>query len=321
MTTGAAAAYLALAHTGELERRAAAALARLESCRVCPRACGVNRLADERKLCRTGRHARVSACFAHFGEEDCLRGDRGSGTIFFSGCNLRCVFCQNWETSQAGLGELVDARTLAELMLGLQDFGCHNINLVTPEHVVPQILEALPLAVAGGLRLPLVYNSSAYDSLDSLRLLRGIVDIYMPDFKLWSSASAAAWLGAKDYPEVARAAFKEMHAQVGDLRLDERGLAVRGLLVRHLVMPGRLEETSAIARWLAKELSSDTYVNVMGQYRPEGRVLEQPGRWPALEHRTAHAEYEGAVAAVQAAGLWRLDERAVRPRRLRTSPG
>jgi putative pyruvate formate lyase activating enzyme len=317
MTTGPAPAYLALARTGELERRAQAALERLASCTLCPRACRVDRSADERGLCRTGRHAHVSACFPHFGEEDCLRGDRGSGTIFFSWCNLRCVFCQNWETSQSGIGEPVDARTLAQRMLGLQDLGCHNINLVTPEHVVPQLLEALPLAVAGGLRLPLVYNTSAYDAPESLALLRGIVDIYMPDFKVWRTSSAARWLGAKDYPEVARTAIKAMHAQVGDLLLDDRGVAVRGLLVRHLVMPDALEETNPIVRWLAEELGPDTYLNVMGQYRPEGRVLTHAGSWPALERPTTRAEYEAAVAAARAAGLRRLDERAPLPRRLR----
>ena len=301
--------YLALYRSGELDRRVTEGLSLLRSCSVCPRACHVDRLADETKLCHTGRWARVSACFPHFGEEDCLRGWGGSGTIFFSWCNLRCVFCQNWETSQGGLGEEVDARTLAALMLDLQERGCHNVNLVTPEHVVPQLLEALPHAIGAGLRLPIVYNTSAYDSLDSLRLLDGIVDIYMPDFKVWRPARAARWLGAKDYPAVARAALTEMHRQVGDLRIDSDGLAVRGLLVRHLVMPDSHDDTRAIVQWLADTLGTDTYLNVMGQYRPEGRVLRERGRWPALERGISRDEAADAVALARAAGLQRLDGR------------
>ena len=301
--------YLALYRSGELDRRVTEGLSLLRSCSVCPRACHVDRLADETKLCHTGRWARVSACFPHFGEEDCLRGWGGSGTIFFSWCNLRCVFCQNWETSQGGLGEEVDARTLAALMLDLQERGCHNVNLVTPEHVVPQLLEALPHAIGAGLRLPIVYNTSAYDSLESLRLLDGIVDIYMPDFKVWRPARAARWLGAKDYPAVARAALTEMHRQVGDLRIDSDGLAVRGLLVRHLVMPDSHDDTRAIVQWLADTLGTDTYLNVMGQYRPEGRVLRERGRWPALERGISRDEAADAVALARAAGLQRLDGR------------
>ncbi len=299
--------YVELWRSGALSGRVAEALAGLASCTVCPRACRVDRLADARKLCHTGRRARVSAAFAHFGEEACLRGTHGSGTIFFSWCNLRCVFCQNWETSQVGLGDEVDARTLAQLMLVLQARGCHNINLVTPEHVVPQLLEALLHAIAGGLRLPIVYNTSGYDAHDSLRLLDGIVDVYMPDFKVWYASTAASWLGAKDYPEVARTAITEMHRQVGDLRLDARGLAVRGLLVRHLVMPEGLQETRAIVRWLADTLGTDTFLNVMGQYHPDGRVLREANRWPSLRRLVTPAEYRDAVAAARAAGLHRLD--------------
>jgi len=301
--------YLALYHSGELDRRVAEGLALLRSCSVCPRACHVDRLADATKLCHTGRWARVSACFPHFGEEDCLRGWGGSGTIFFNWCNLRCVFCQNWETSQRGLGEEVDARTLAALMLGLQEHGCHNINLVTPEHVVPQVLEALPHAIGAGLRLPIVYNTSGYDSLHSLRLLDGIDVLFMPDFRGGLAATTDRWLGAKDYPAVARAAITEMHRQVGDLRLDADGLAVRGLLVRHLLMPDSLDETSAIVRWLAETLGTDTYLNVMDQYRPEGRVLRERGRWPTLERGIRRDEVANAVAAARTVGLHRLDER------------
>lgn len=307
-------AYLGLWRSGELARRVEEGLKVLASCTVCPRNCRVNRLADERKLCHVGRLARVSSCFAHFGEEDCLRGWNGSGTIFFSGCNLRCVFCQNWEISQDGLGEEVDARRLAAMMLDLQRQGCHNVNLVTPEHVVPQVLEALPYAIEGGLRLPIVYNTSSYDSLHSLRLLDGVVDIYMPDFKVWDPSIAAKWLGAKDYPEVTRAAIAEMHRQVGDLTFDDAGLAVRGVLVRHLVMPGNLDDTAAILRWLAETLGTDTYVNVMDQYRPDYRVVREPGRWPQLERGITSDERRRALAVAHAVGLHRMDRRLRTPR-------
>jgi len=235
--------YLALHASGELAERARRALALLEGrCLVCPRLCKVDRLADGAGLCRVGRRAVVASHFPHFGEENCLRGRRGSGTIFFSGCNLRCVFCQNHDISWQLHGERVTPDGLAGMMLELQAIGCHNINWVTPEHVVPQILEALPLAVDGGLTLPLVYNTSAYDSPDSLALMDGIVDVYMPDFKLWSSELARRYLAKRDYPEVARHSLREMHRQVGDLVLDEHGMARRGLIVRHLVMPGLLRK-------------------------------------------------------------------------------
>lgn len=208
-------AYMALHRSGELRRRAAAGLERLSHCLVCPRDCGVDRMMDKTAACKTGRYARVGSYFPHFGEEDCLRGWNGSGTIFFSMCNLRCVFCQNYDISQAGEGEETRPERLAEMMLELQAMGCHNINFVTPEHVVPQILEALPLAVEGGLGLPLVYNTSAYDSMDSLGLMEGIVDIYMPDFKFWDERLSLRYLLAKDYAQAARRAIREMHRQVG----------------------------------------------------------------------------------------------------------
>ncbi|HVP51350.1 MAG TPA: radical SAM protein, partial [Terriglobales bacterium] len=230
--------YLNLWESGELARRVERGLSKLGDCALCPRDCHVNRLADKFAVCRSGRYARVSSHFAHFGEEDCLRGTRGSGTIFFSGCNLRCVFCQNFEVSWLVEGEITPPRRLAAMMLELQERGCHNINFVTPEHVVPQILEALLIAVEGGLRLPLVYNTGAYDSLDSLELMDGLVDIYMPDFKFWDPEMARRYLRAPDYPETARRAIKEMHRQVGPLTVDENGLGLRGVLLRHLVMPG-----------------------------------------------------------------------------------
>ncbi len=306
MTAEAWPAYLALS-PAELRKRAARAVRALAACTVCPRDCKVDRLVDRTAVCKTGRQARVASHFPHLGEEDCLRGWRGSGTIFFSWCNLRCVFCQNFDVSQEGAGREVSAGELAGMMLELQARGCHNINLVTPEHVVPQILEALPAAVERGLTLPLVYNTSAYDGMESLRLMDGIVDIYMPDFKCWDPEASFRYLRAREYPAAARAALREMHRQVGDLVLDERGLARRGLLVRHLVMPGGLAGTPEIARFLAEEISPHTYVNVMDQYRPAGRVSR--GDFEELARPIGHGEYEEAVRAMLGAGLHRLDHR------------
>ena len=237
-------AYLSLG-AGEVAARAEMALRLLrpDRCGVCPRLCTVSRLADQRGLCAIGRQAVVASHFPHFGEEDCLRGKNGSGTIFFSGCNLRCVFCQNFGISWQVRGEPVTPERLAAMMLELQDRGCHNINLVTPEHVVPQILEALPLAIGGGLRLPIACNTSCYDSMDSLALMDGIADIYLPDLKVWIPGRARRYLRMPGYPQAACQAVTEMHRQVGPLRLGQDGLARRGLLVRHLVMPGMLEET------------------------------------------------------------------------------
>jgi putative pyruvate formate lyase activating enzyme len=301
------AAY-AMLPAGELRRRAERALGGLADCRACPRDCRVNRLEDRWSACKTGRHAVVSSYFAHFGEEDCLRGTRGSGTIFFAHCNLRCVFCQNFEISQ-GLpaGPAVPglpAASIAQMMLELQRQGCHNINLVTPEHVVPQVLEALDLAARRGLTLPLVYNTSAYDALDSLRLLDGIVDIYMPDLKCWSREFGKRFLLAGDYAEAARAAILEMHRQVGPLVLDRGGLARRGLLIRHLMMPGGSSETRAILEWIARELGTETFINLMEQYHPAGKVSS--GRYPALERRPSRAEIDEAYRVAQALGLRRL---------------
>jgi len=270
-------------------------------------------LADEKAVCKVGRRAKVSSYFPHFGEEDCLRGWNGSGTIFFSWCNLKCVFCQNWETSNEGAGEEVGPRELAQMMLELQARGCHNINFVTPEHVVPQILEALPYAFESGLRLTLVYNTSAYDSLHSLQLLNGIVDIYMPDFKYWDTEASAQFLKAKDYPERARAAIREMHRQVGDLAIDENRLARRGLLVRHLVMPSALADTARILEWLAQEISPRTYVNVMDQYSPDGMVLRQPQKYSVLNRRVTAAEHRQALRLAESAGLERIDRREPHP--------
>lgn len=300
-------AYMALYRTGELQHRAKIAVKMLEECYACPRNCGVNRLADKTAACKTGRYARVGSYFPHFGEEDCLRGWQGSGTIFFSWCNLRCVFCQNFDISQDGDGQETHRERLAEMMLELQTRGCHNINFVTPEHVVPQVLEALPLAVEKGLRLPIVYNTSAYDSMESLRLLDGIIDIYMPDFKFWDADLSLHYLKAKDYPEVVRQTVKEMHRQVGDLKFDENGLAKHGLLVRHLVMPGQIAGTEAIMRFLAEEISPQTYVNVMAQYYPAGKVNLE--KYTEINRHITNKEYAEAVQLAKKVGLSRLDER------------
>jgi len=297
-------AYVRAFETGALQERARQAVEVLRCCRVCPRDCEVDRFNNKPGVCRSGRLARVASAFPHFGEEDCLRGWRGSGTIFFCGCNLRCVFCQNFDISQQGAGQQVSAGQLAELMLELQGAGCHNLNFVTPEHVVPQILEALVPAVEGGLRVPLVYNTSAYDSLESLRLMEGLVDIYMPDFKLWEAEHCARYLIARDYAEAARAAIAAMHAQVGELKVDEQGLALRGVLVRHLVMPGLLADTHEIMRWLAG-LSRDTFVNVMDQYHPAHKAEREP-RFADINRRLRDSEFEQALHAARGAGLWRL---------------
>jgi putative pyruvate formate lyase activating enzyme len=301
-------AYVKACEAGQLQERAQQAVEALRSCRVCPRGCRIDRFNNKIGVCQSGRHARVSSAFPHFGEEDCLRGWRGSGTIFFSWCNLRCVFCQNYDISQLGDGTEVAPPELARLMLELQAAGCHNLNLVTPEHVVPQILEALVPAVERGLRLPLVYNTSAYDSLESLRLLDGVVDIYMPDFKLWNPEHCRKYLTAGDYADAARAAIRAMHAQVGELKVDEDSLALRGVLVRHLVMPGLLDDTREIMRWLATECSRDTYVNVMDQYRPAYKV-ETGEVFVGINRRITAGEFEQALEHARAAGLWRFDAR------------
>ncbi len=307
-------AYLALDRLGELAERVSAGLRELEDCCACPRNCHVNRMADLSRVCHTGRYARVASAFPHFGEEDCLRGWHGSGTIFFSLCNLRCVFCQNWDISQNAVGRVSPPERIAELALDLQRQGCHNINLVTPEHVVPQVLEAVAAAIPRGLRLPIVYNTSAYDSISSLRLLDGVVDIYMPDFKFWERDTAKRLVKAKDYPDRAREAIQEMHRQVGVLKFGPDGLARRGVLVRHLMMPGQSAEAEAIFRWLADEVSPDTYVNIMGQYRPEygvGQVAGDglPAKYAEIDRSPAGEELERAHAAARRAGLWRFDER------------
>ena len=300
-------AYLNTWRQGALEAKVEAAIAELGECRACPRDCGIDRLADQTAACRTGRRAIVSSAFAHFGEEDCLRGLRGSGTIFFSFCNLRCVFCQNWDISQRRSGREMNALEIAELMLELQAQRCHNINFVTPEHVAPQVIEAIAEAVPRGLNLPIVYNTSAYDALSSLELLDGLVDIYMPDFKFWSNENAKRLAKVTDYPERARAVIREMHRQVGPLCFGSDGVARRGVLLRHLVMPGSLDETRAILTWIADELGPDTYVNLMDQYRPAGKVSRD--LYPEINRPLSGSEFLAAVRIANELGLVRLDHR------------
>jgi len=297
-------AYLALLESGALDERVARAWDRLASCDLCARYCRVNRLEGIRgAICRTGEQAVVASYGPHHGEERPLRGWRGSGTVFFSWCNLRCVYCQNWDISQQGEGRAATPEELADILLDLQAMGCHNINLVSPSHVVAQILAALAIASRRGLCLPLVYNTGGYDSPEALALLDGVVDIYMPDMKYGDSAVAHRYSHVRDYWEVNRAAVKEMHRQVGDLVLDERGIAQHGLLVRHLVLPGNLAGTDTVLEFLAREISPATYLNLMDQYHPCYRAAD----YPPLDRRLTAAEYRAALAVAQRVGLHRLD--------------
>ena len=301
-------AYLESLKTGLLEEKAADARSRMRHCTLCPRHCGVNRLEGETGFCRTAEQAWVSSFDPHFGEEAPLVGSGGSGTIFFTHCNLLCLFCQNFDISHGGKGEPVKDATLAGMMLQLQEAGCHNINFVTPSHVVPQILSAVALAAAEGLRVPLVYNSGGYDRVETLKLLEGVVDIYMPDFKFWDPDIAERACQARDYPKVARRALIEMHRQVGDLQIGSDGIAYRGVLLRHLVLPGGRAGTADIMEFVAEQVSANTYVNVMPQYRPCGRAGEIEG----LEKKPTEAEFEVALAATRKAGITRIDP----PRRM-----
>jgi len=292
--------YQRLFREGRFEERIAEGLQLLRSCSLCPRRCGVNRLEDEPSgMCGIGRRAEVASYNAHHGEEPPISGWAGSGTIFFSHCNLMCAYCQNYPISQLGEGRQAKAENLAGMMLSLQEQGCHNINFVTPSHVVPQILEALALAASRGLRLPLVYNSSGYDSLEELSLLDGIVDIYMPDSRYGDNGEAAEYSGVKDYVEVNRAALKEMHRQVGDLILNAEGLARRGLLVRHLILPHGLAGSEEVLRFLAEEVSPRTYLSLMAQYFPAYKAVKEE----RLQRRITAREYERAVELAERYGL------------------
>ncbi|WP_299198175.1 radical SAM protein [Thermocrinis sp.] len=285
--------YLNLTES-QWKERIERALSLLESCEVCPHRCGVNRLKGELGFCKTGKNAIVDSYFPHRGEEKPIRGYRGSGTVFFSYCNMRCIYCQNYQISQLGEGREVSPEELAEIFLELQAMGCHNLNLVTPSHVVPQILSALYLAVQKGFRLPIVYNTSSFDSLESLRLLEGIVDIYLADLKYADREIARRYSKVKNYPEIAMAAIREMYRQVGDLILDERGIAVKGLLVRHLVLPNGLAETEKVAEFLGS-LSKNMAVNVMDQYYPSYMAW----KYPELSRRITQREYHQALSSMK----------------------
>ena len=303
--------YQKLHDSNELQNRIDRAYELLRECRLCPRKCGVNRLEGEVGVCGLGKDAMVSSFAPHFGEESPLVGRHGSGTIFMTNCNLKCVFCQNYDISHLGHGSTVTLEEFAGMMLTLQRHGCHNINIVTPTHIVPQMLSALQIAATNGLRVPLVYNCGGYESLETLKILDGVVDIYMPDFKYADPEVGQLLSKAKDYPSVAKAALKEMHRQVGDLVWDDDGIAQRGLLVRHLVLPNGLAGTPEVMQFLAEEISKSTYVNVMAQYRPCYRAYE----FPEINRRPTRQEYQDAVQAALDAGLTRLDDR-VRTRRL-----
>jgi len=306
--------YLALLGSGELKQRVQGAYERLHACDFCGRGCHVDRY-EQLGACKTGVRAVVSSSGPHLGEEDPLRGYYGSGTIFFAWCNLNCQFCQNYDISQLGYGQEVELEELAGMMLSLQAQGCHNINFVSPTHVTPQILAAVLIAAEAGLRLPLVWNTGGYDSLAALALLDGVVDIYMPDMKYADEETAYKYSRVKQYPAVNQAAVREMHRQVGDLVLDKNSIALQGLLVRHLVLPEGLVGTAEIAHFLVEEVSRDTYINVMDQYRPCYKAAELP----PLDRPITRAEYEQAVHQAREAGLHRFDKRE--PRFLRILRG
>jgi len=301
-------AYISTFEQGLLKEKVTKAHNLLKSCVLCPRKCGVDRLAGETGICKTAKHSWVSSYNPHFGEEEPLVGTHGSGTIFFTHCNLLCLFCQNFGISHQGDGQPVSEGELAGIMLALQNQGCHNINFVTPSHVVPQILAAVDIAVPQGLTVPLVFNTGGYDRVATLKLLNGVIDIYMPDLKFWDSRVAEKACQAGDYPEVAQKALIEMHRQVGDLQIDDAGIARRGLLIRHLVLPDELAGTRQIMRFIAQKISPDSYVNVMSQYRPCGRAAEVKG----LNSQLSTQDYHIAVEAAIQEGITRLD----RPHRI-----
>ena len=300
-------AYIKTFEKGLLQKKTQTAYRILNSCNICPRRCRINRIAGETGICKTAKNAWVSSYNPHFGEEAPLVGSCGSGTIFFTHCNLMCLFCQNFDISHEGYGQEVSDEQLAAMMVALQQKGCHNINFVTPSHVVPQILSALEIAIQEGLCVPLVYNSGGYDRVETLKLLEGIIDIYMPDFKFWDAAVAESACQAKDYPKIACRALREMHRQVGDLMIGENGIAQKGLLIRHLVLPGGMAGTREIMRFIAREISTNSYVNIMSQYRPCGRADEING----LSAPLSPADFQNALQAAAAEGITRLD----RPRR------
>ena len=298
-------AYIATLKEGALEDKIRQAREMLKSCRVCPRDCGVNRLDGEIGFCEMGPRAVVSSANPHFGEENPLVGSNGSGTIFLTSCNLKCIFCQNYEISHDMEGDEAEPAQVARLMLELRRMGCHNINFVTPTPHVPALLEAIGIAAGAGLDVPIVYNTGGYDSVETLKLLDGVVDIYMPDLKFMDSQISDTLMTAPDYPEVVKDAIREMHRQVGDLHVNEAGIATRGLLIRHLVMPNGMADTREAMRFLAREISTNTYVNIMDQYRPCGRAYQHPG----TSRPVTREEYLQALEMAKDEGITRLDER------------
>lgn len=295
-------AYLKLP-SGLLTEKAGIAEEMLKSCTLCPRECKVDRTMRKQGFCRTGDKPFVSSWGPHFGEERLLVGRHGSGTIFFGYCNLGCIFCQNYEISHLGQGREMSVERLAEVMLELQGMGCHNINLVTPTHQMPMILRSISIAAGQGLAIPIVYNCGGYESLDAIKLLDGVVDIYMPDFKYADPKMSLKYSKAKDYPAVAKAVIREMHRQVGDLVMDEPGIALRGLLLRHLVLPDGIAGTREVVRFIAEEISKNTYVNIMDQYYPCFKAFDHP----PLDRRTTRKEFAEAIKLAREAGLTRLD--------------
>jgi len=295
--------YIKLYKSGELKKRVEKTVNLMKQCQICPRRCKVNRLENEKGICKVGRLPMVSSYNPHFGEESPLVGTQGSGTIFLTSCNLGCIFCQNYDISHLGEGYEISIERFAKMMIELQNIGCHNINFVTPTHVVPQILEALPIAVEMGLKIPLVYNTGGYDIIETLMIIEGIFDIYMPDFKFTDSDIANRFCKARDYPEVAMKAIKEMHRQVGDLVMNNHGIAERGLIVRHLIMPNELPGTRKVMHFLANEISNNTYVNIMDQYRPCGLAH----KYPEINRRITTEEFSNAINIAREEGLTRLD--------------
>ena len=283
--------YISLHEKGELARRIQLLKELLKECRLCPRECRVNRLDGEIGVCQAGSELMVSSAFPHFGEEPPLVGHHGSGTIFLTHCNLRCIFCQNYDISHLGNGEPITSSDMARIMGRLQEMGCHNINFVTPTHYVPQIVASLPEAIERGLRLPIVYNCSGYESIEVIRLLEGVVDIYMPDTKYLDERYSTRFSNAPDYPEVNKKVLIEMHRQVGDLTINSKGVAERGLLIRHLVMPNEVSSSEAVLKFIAEEISVHSYVNIMDQYRPEYQAHE----YPEINRRITHKEYLEAI--------------------------
>ena len=293
--------YVRLFEKRELHERIRLLREFLEKCRLCPRECGVNRLNGEVGVCQAGLELKISSAFPHFGEEPPLVGFHGSGTIFLTHCNLRCIFCQNYDISHLGNGEPITSSDMARVMVRLQEMGCHNINFVTPTHYAPQIVASLPEAIEKGLRLPIVYNCSGYESVEMIRLLEGVVDIYMPDVKYLDSNASRKFSNAPDYPEVVKGVLREMHRQVGDLTVDSKGIAERGLLIRHLVMPNGMASSESVLKFIAEEISVHSYVNIMDQYRPEYHACEHV----PINRRITHKEYLEAIQIAKRHRLYR----------------